>query len=1135
MATPQIDVLGRTRLVEHDHAIDLSPRQRAVVAGLALRFPRAVPFDDLIAMVWGAAAPKTARAALQNAVAAIRTKLDDPGLIETDGASYRLADGADIDVNTRVSVVAAAVATPAASTDGDELRRELDAWEPHALADLSDDDDVVAARARLASLRDAGVDQVGAALLASGRTAEALGYLEAALIASPTQAVRAALLAVALQRSGAAADALTLLELTERRSVEEAGIGLPAGIASLRARILDNDPSLHAHAILDDIRRDIGLSASAGPVVGRDEELIEVLEYVARRRSVVVVGPGGLGKTTLLDAVCGRLASLVARTTCTENPESPYEPIVAVLDEIAAQPAGAAALRAAVPGADPGALAWLAPGLMVFDPDSEPPPRRELRRARADAAVCDLLSALGRRVQLTIVIDDIHLAPDTTLGILATVASRSDATVVAAGRPGERPFPDSFRSIALRPLDAAAVTALVGRLMEAEGDDFDDVGAELARRTGGNAFFVVATVRHLLDRGALRRTDGVWALSGDAGVPPTVEVAVAQRLDVLSLAARRVVDHVAVAADPVDRALIETVLGPAAGRGIEEAVQERVLVEQGPLLRTVHDLLGEATRLMLSDARAIEIHDRLAAAYAAGPDPDLGRVARHRFAARRLDPGAAVEALERAAEGAREAVAPEFAADHLAKARQIVDAPGSRHGIRLAIEEGSARREAGDPLHVDLLREAAFTAHREGHADLTADALIELGDVGRLTGPGGADADVTELVTQLIDSLDDPHREARVRATASVWFAMGPHWERAHELWAEALAVAESSGDPHLVCEVLRLLDRGTDGPHHGKWRVELSRRCIELGEDLDDPLAEYRGHLAGYGAMLQHGTGAELDAHVTAMERLEPTVHNGRGRRVLSYFRAGRAHLHGELAAAEGFLNAASGFPNVLSESWDLLASSSVLLAIRLEQGRGGELDPLAEAMSEAHPHMGVWLAAAARCALELGDHRRAAEMVRRLHDIDYETISQDQVWLLAMTSTGRVAADVGLLDIAEHVAERLEPYRGNGSWCGHGAYDPVDVGLCHIALAADRLDDAADHADAAIAVATRLDAPIYVGRGVVLAAEVAARHPGSRDRWDDIETRLRETHDLAVRSGWHALRDEAAATLATSAYTPG
>jgi DNA-binding SARP family transcriptional activator len=162
--------------------------------------------------------------------------------------------------------------------------------------------------------------------------------------------------------------------------------------------------------------------------------------------------------------------------------------------------------------------------------------------------------------------------------------------------------------IDLHPLDTKATTSL---LVSLKLESFDDgVTPQLAetvyRRTGGNALFILETVRNLVE------TDHI---NDVASVPATsrVETIVQQRLARLSPTAQRVVQTAAILQSDFDLELIGNVLniGPFDLITVWEEL-ERAQIFQGS--RFSHDLLYEAVLAGISEPIKAVLHKRCAEA-----------------------------------------------------------------------------------------------------------------------------------------------------------------------------------------------------------------------------------------------------------------------------------------------------------------------------------------------------------------------------------------------------------------------------------------------------------------------------------------------------------------------------------------
>ncbi|MGH3290674.1 MAG: AfsR/SARP family transcriptional regulator [Trebonia sp.] len=282
-------------------------RPRALLAALAARGGRPVPAEALIEFVWGDEAPLNGVKSLQVLVSRTRNACGAEAIVR-DGAGYRLGAAPDeVDSERLAALVRAAAGA---------LERDASA---------------AAALAREAIELTASLPGVGdgeAGPLAEVRRAAAADAASARVI-----------LARAASRTGAHADALTALEPAhaERPQDEplladllrsEAAVRGPAAALErferyrrdLRDR-LGADPGellKQTHRSLLALGRPVrhGIRYDATTLIGRDADLARLRALLAGSRVVSIVGPGGLGKT--------RLAQAIARTAT--------EPIVHVVE-----------------------------------------------------------------------------------------------------------------------------------------------------------------------------------------------------------------------------------------------------------------------------------------------------------------------------------------------------------------------------------------------------------------------------------------------------------------------------------------------------------------------------------------------------------------------------------------------------------------------------------------------------------------------------------------------------------------------------------------------------------------------------------------------------------------------------------
>ncbi|MGH3739463.1 MAG: BTAD domain-containing putative transcriptional regulator, partial [Micromonosporaceae bacterium] len=292
-----------------------SARERYVLAALLLDADRLVSTDRLVDALWRTP-PTSAKAQLHNMISKIRGRFRgfDDELIATRPAGYQLRlDGHRLDlVEFRERLAAARCAAERGEHHGTVaiLDGASGLWRGPALADVPDD---IAADARQAL----GEERLAAgelrldAQLALGEYAGMLAELNGLLAEHPYREHLYRRQMLALAGAGRRADALAAYRRAYRRLVDDLGVEPGGALRELEQQILRGlTPSAASPPQL--VPRQ--LPPVNGPVTGRDELLHEVTGCLTSRGDaalpvVVLVGPGGVGKTTLALSAGHRLAA----------------------------------------------------------------------------------------------------------------------------------------------------------------------------------------------------------------------------------------------------------------------------------------------------------------------------------------------------------------------------------------------------------------------------------------------------------------------------------------------------------------------------------------------------------------------------------------------------------------------------------------------------------------------------------------------------------------------------------------------------------------------------------------------------------------------------------------------------------
>jgi ABC-type transport system substrate-binding protein/DNA-binding SARP family transcriptional activator len=212
-----------------------TPKQRAVLAMLALRVGSTVSTDRLVEGLWGEAPPPTAPKMVQLYVSHLRRALEGNGaVIVTHGRGYelQLSEG-EVDADRFERLVEKA-----------RPREALALWRGEALAELVDEPFAAPEIRRLQELRLRAAEDAIEADLAAGRHAEVIGELDALIDEHPLRERLRAQRMLALYRCGRQAEALEAYRETRAVLVDEIGVEPGGELRRLHEAILAQAPSL---------------------------------------------------------------------------------------------------------------------------------------------------------------------------------------------------------------------------------------------------------------------------------------------------------------------------------------------------------------------------------------------------------------------------------------------------------------------------------------------------------------------------------------------------------------------------------------------------------------------------------------------------------------------------------------------------------------------------------------------------------------------------------------------------------------------------------------------------------------------------------------------------------------------------
>ncbi|WP_285635532.1 helix-turn-helix transcriptional regulator [Actinoallomurus iriomotensis] len=530
---------------------------------------------------------------------------------------------------------------------------------------------------------------------------------------------------------------------------------------------------------------------SAHALVGRGP-LLEAARAQLAAGSVLLTGPAGIGKSTLLSALAAEVTGhRILR--CSLSQTEHHLPFLGLIDLLA--DTGDEILHT-LPAPQRAALESAL--LRHTDPVGE---RDGLSLRMAVLATFRALCASG---PVLIVVDDAQWLDAPSAELLAFIARRArglplralvgQRTGAGGSRPEPRLCPPPVRAFDVPPMTAAEVTRLLGELELPRA-----VLAKVHRASGGNPFFAVELGR------ALAEHDGPLDPAAPLPVPDGLRSLMLGRLLALSSGARRTLLTACAAARPT-LALLRGAGRPDADADLAEA-REAGIVAPGEVVRFTHPLLAAVLYAEAPERDRLAVHAALA-------DVVTDPVERARHLAL-VAPGRDAEVaatLDEAAAAARRRGAPAAAARLGLLAADRTPRADEETGLRLtAAEDALASGEfaLARGIAEEVLAHASIPAER-------VRAWIVLLDSG-----GQALAELDDVFPRaLADARDDPALLAplRYRLAWRAWLVKGSA-PRARDEAATAARLAAEAGDRRT--EVLALTKQALAEFHTGRLEAE--------------------------------------------------------------------------------------------------------------------------------------------------------------------------------------------------------------------------------------------------------------------------------------------------------------------------
>lgn len=771
--------------------------------------------------------------------------------------------------------------------------------------------------------------------------------------------------------------------------------------------------------------------------VGRVEERERALGVVSHHTQadsfgwVWLLGEPGIGKTRLAAEVAKEaqgLGHVVLFGRNNEDLRVPYQPFIEVirssiesLDE-----AGRAAVRDAM-APD---LAPLLPAGLQEQPahDNSSLSDDETRRYRLFEAVADWLADRAEAAPVTMIIDDVHWATDSTLQLLSHLQSRKHEAPVTLVLTARDTAPDINRKVldliaAGQAQENTAVVRLAG-LSDEEARRFvgaDVDFAEVMRQTDGNPLLLQAVDESdgSVDiRSAVHRR----LASLDAEVHDVLQVASLLGLEF----------SLAVAATAMGRDELEVLTH------LEHAIAARLLDDIGTdRFRFTHALIRSSLRDDLSSPRRARMHRDIAAAInsvSEGPNQHLQALAFHTAEAAVTDPSLRPKAIDHLEEAARESMRQlsfDEAAASYARAAALLDRTDIEQRTRLLLEQGIAETRAGANMTAAKTFEQCISnARMTGDSRLFIEAAIRFEDASWRPGQSGLRAlDILLEATALLDAAVssgerfDDELELRTRLAVAQLraHAMSGHVEESTEAFESANLLVRELGSATLEAGLINvyvsqvLLFRGLLDT------LPIIARLTEIQPLIEDnDVALHAAHVR----VLHAGFTGDFEesrrlAGVSAI--LQERSHSNFWKFIRHNQEAMEAFYLGDLDVAERLAEECLALADSLPEEDGSGIYGLRMFMIRREQDRLSSMAPLIRRIVANADVDGIWTPGLALLLAETGSTDEAIAALAPIRAASFD-LPVDAMWSTVMALLIETTVRIGDTESCEILRTRLE-----------------------------------------------------------------------------------------------------------------
>ncbi len=1094
----EVAVLGPIEVRLGGRAVDLgTPKQRALVAALALSRGRPVSVDTIVDLLWRDRPPPGVTATLQAYVSGLRRVIEPDRerrtpatVLVTVAPGYALragSDGVDAQVfETTVSEQHHGLQAPRSMSEDDlrmavsRIDEALGLWRGTPYGELEEADPAVAERARLAELRLVALEDRAVAELALGHHATVAGELEAMTREHPLRERLWSLRALALTRAGRQADALEVLRTVRDVLDDELGIEPGVELRDLQTAVLRQDPSLDwvppavrsstpaAPLPVPHPRRpepEPAEEVAPWPMVGRDSDLdllVAALNSAAAGTPshAVITGDPGIGKSRLvaeLAALARRQGAEVAVGLCSQDEGAPpLWPWLSVLESLGLEPPGAAE------STDEGG------------------------RFRSWDLITRGVRAAAVERPLVVILEDLHWADASTLRVLRLLvetASRERLLVLTTWRAHPEPtgaLADVAESLARR---HATRLQLTGLGAEAVAEVFEGIAHNrpsgpqadaLRERTDGNPFFLVEYARLAGDHPDLAR------LVADSDPPTGVQEVLTRRLGRLPDATVKALRTAAVIGRSFDAGTLAAATGvdPEDLLDVVEPAEAAGLVREDGVDRFLfgHALVADTLVRGVSASRRARIHARIAVALSGSRGRETEQ-ARHWLAAGPAYAAQAWRSAATAAEVARRLFAHEEAAELLRAALDAMSGdpaatPRERYDTLLDLID-AYRWSAMWPELTASVEEAVVVAQALGDAELVARAAIATtqGALWQSAGHGQVHTRIVEALRACLSDLPAEDGALRCRVLLSLGNELyyGAPFEERQALVDSALDMARRLGDKELLLDACQIafvsLWRAANAPE----RLALADEAVGLAKECGSERSFVVSATLRAVALGELGRPSEMWPAVEVARAEAIRLRIPYGLLVLDSLVLPWHAMAGRFEECDALVERIQRLDSQITLEQSEDATAGAMIALSMWKGTSaGAAEMLKEMEGGPFP-----ISATVVAFLWRGGAEELARDYARHHEFRLDT--DDWFSLLAWCNAAEVALHCQDPGLGARVLDRLAPYAGRSCVAGSGnAAGPVDAFLALAAASVGDVALATQHAESALRLCASWDVPL-------------------------------------------------------------